>query len=89
MTRIGISVDRWWGNLRADETFRQWADAITPAVARAREMQALNEGLTCWRTENFYPSHIMRRMLPLDEAPTYHKIVHTPPARPEWLEVLA
>jgi hypothetical protein len=91
MTRIGISVDRWWRLRGTDDNdaFEAWAMQVVPAFFRAREMQALDESLTRWRTDNYYPHCLYRRpLLPLDEVPTYTKYVTTPPARPEWLEVL-
>ena len=88
MTRIGISVDRWWSFMHKDAAFTAWANGVMPTFLCAREMQALDESLTRWRTDNYYPHCIYRSLYPLHELPTYTKYVTTPPARPEWLEVL-
>ena len=89
MTRLGIGVDRWHHLRLVDLMFRAWSERVMPAVHDAIELQAMNEGLTWWHTKNLYHRSVYRRLPDRHELPTFHKYVHTPPARPEWLEVLA
>ena len=86
--RIGIGVRRWHDLRCIDDDFKQWSEGIMPAVAHYYRLEALDESLTTWRGEHGYAKWLWKPLLPFDELPTYHKITHTPPARPEWLEAL-
>ena len=84
--RIGIGVRRWHDLRCIDDDFKQWSEGIMPAVAHCYRLEALDESLTTWRGEHGYAKWLWKPLLPFDELPTYHKITHTPPARPEWIE---
>ena len=86
--RIGIGMRRWHDLRCIDDDFKQWSEGIMPAVAHCYRLGALDESLTTWRGEHGYAKWLWKPLLPFDELPTYHKITHTPPARPEWLEAL-
>jgi len=83
-TRIGISVDRWHNLNSADPAFKTWAQGVLPAVRDTFELVALDEGGTRWKAVKLsWPTRVVNH-----EIVTFDTIVHTPPARAEWLEVL-
>ena len=82
--RIGISVDRWHHLNSTDQAFKTWAQGVLPAVRDTFELVALDEGGTRWRAGKYgRPVRVVNY-----EIVSHYSILHTPPARAEWLEVL-
>ena len=81
-TRLGIDVERHNILRLGDPAYRAWTDLVNTCVTFVFEMTPLDEGLTRWEVERFaIPWRIVD-----NELVTYRKILHTPPARPEWLD---
>lgn len=83
---IGIDVNRDAMLRRADPIYREWSSAMRPAFDRVNRIVPTHEGLTHWRVTKLALRPLIRDG---EDILTYETFITTPPARPEWLEVLS
>jgi hypothetical protein len=95
-TPIGITADRSVRLDRFDPTWLAYRERCIGPCNSTSRIDALNEGLTAWRASRIYYQPPVWWMAPGEWEPTiteprlhhYETIIHTPPGRPEWLELV-
>jgi hypothetical protein len=82
MTRLGIDVDQYLLLKSLDPDAHTWTDGLKPALDNVFEITALDESCAHWVASHYA---ISPRVIIDGELVTYTTILHTSPARPEWL----